>query len=341
MPAIPPGSDETPLTTILTDEEWAPLRRELIGYAYRMLGSPFDAEDAVQETMLRAWRARHRYDRRRSTPRTWVYAIAANVCRDMLRGRTRRSRAVDLAPPSQPGTELGIPLAADRWLEPFPESLPADDADPADITIAREGVQLAFMAVLQQLPPYPRSVLIFRDVLGWRSNEVAVLLERTPSSVNSALQRARAAIRAANPDLTDPLDPTSAGQRELLERYVEAFQRDDVDTLVSLLAYDATMSMPPFTWWLSGRSAIEQLWRTASGVCDDSLLVPTVANGLAAFGHYVPSDGGGATARALQVIETRRDRIVAMTSFLDTSRIFPLFGLPPELVDTDLVATPR
>ena len=304
-------------------------RRELTGYCYRMLGSAFEAEDAVQETLLRGWRALDRFEGR-SQLRTWLYRIATNVCLDMVRARQGRARPMDLGPASTVGAELPAPLAESTWLEPMPDGrvLPVD-SDPAELAVARESVRLAFVAALQQLPPRQRAVLILREVLRWPAAEVAELLDTSVASVNSALQRARASLTEAKPAATDTFQPLDAAQRELLTRYVDAFERYDLDALTVLLHEEVTQSMPPYPLWLRGTAAI-RWWYLGIGIgCRGSRLLPTIANGSPAFGQYRPSGPDGAHEPwALQVLEIADGRIVGMNAFLDTARLFPLFGLP-------------
>ena len=307
-------------------------RVELTGYCYRMLGSAFEAEDAVQDTMVRAWRARDRFEGR-STLRSWLYRIATNVCLDMLSGRQRRARPMGLAPPEHATAALGPALPEATWILPVPDArvLPGDD-DPGDLAIARESIRLAFVAALQNLPPRQRAVLILRDVLRWEASEVATLLEATVASVTSALQRARATMASLDVAPTDPAPPVDEGHRELLARYVAAFEAYDVDALVTLLAEDATQSMPPYELWLSGRDDILAWWMGPGIGCRGSRLVPTSANGRPAFGQYrAGGPGGEHEPWALQVIEMSGGRIVEFASFLDTASLFPLFGLPPTL----------
>jgi RNA polymerase sigma-70 factor (ECF subfamily) len=303
-------------------------RRELTGYCYRMLGSAFEAEDAVQETMLRAWRGFDRFDERRGSLRTWLFHIATNICLDMLKGAQRRARAMDLGPPSPAGPALGAPLPEYTWVQPIPDGrvLP-EEGDPAELAVSREMVSLAFVAALQCLPPRQRAVLILREVLCWRASEVAGLLGMTSASVNSSLQRARAALGKAGPP-ADPYRPLDGEQRALLTRYVDAFERYDVEALVSLLHEDATMSMPPFGWWLSGREDIRQALVGSAGPCKGSRLIPTVANGTPAFGHYLPDGNGGYLPFALVVIEISGGRLTGLTSYLNDPRLFVLFDLP-------------
>ncbi len=305
-------------------------RVELTGYCYRMLGSAFEAEDAAQETMIRAWKSIDRFEGR-STVRTWLYRIATNVCLDMLGGRQRRARPMDLGPAVTAPSGPGKTLPENLWLQPIPDSrvVPADD-DPAEVAIARETIRLAFVAALQELPPRQRAVLILREVLHWHADEVATLLDTTVASVNSALQRARATLADSNLSASEPstVDET---QQELLDRYVEAFERYDIDSLVALLHEDATMSMPPYALWLHGPTEIAR-WHLGPGCkCRGSRMIPTRANGTRAWGQYRPSPDGGHEAWALQVVETSGDRIVGLNAFLDTDTLFPLFDLPLKL----------
>ncbi len=305
-------------------------RLELTGYCYRMLGSPFEADDAVQDTLLRAWRGYDRFEGRAGL-RSWLYRIATNVCLDMLNGRQRRARPMDLAAPSTTADATLTELPEATWIQPIPDGrlLPAD-GDPAELVVSREATRLAFVAALQHLPPRQRAVLILREVLRWQASEVAELLATTTASVNSALQRARSTLAAANPAATDPVQPQDDDQRALLARYVDAFERYDIDSLVSLLHEDATLSMPPYELWLRGPVEISR-WLLGPGIeCRGSRLVPTVANGSPAFGQYRPSGPGGRHEPwALQVIEISGGRIVGLNTFLDTATLFPLFGLPP------------
>ena len=301
-------------------------RAELTGYCYRMLGSVFEAEDAVQDTLVRAWRNLHRFEGR-SALRSWLYSIATNVCLDMLSGKERRIRPMDLGPAQSFETPVGAQLPEAPWIQPIPDGhvLPAD-GDPAERAVARETIRLAFVAALQQLPPKQRAVLILRDVLRWKATEVAELLDASVASVNSALQRARATLSADRDEVDSaPLDEE---QRELLGRYVDAFEHYDMDALTSIIHEDATQSMPPYELWLQGRDEILSFWLGQGITCRGSRLVPTRANGLAAFGQYRPAAEGGYEPWALQVPEWSGGRIVEITFFLDTATLFPRFGLP-------------
>jgi RNA polymerase sigma-70 factor, ECF subfamily len=306
-------------------------RVELTGYCYRMLGSAFEAEDAVQETFVRAWRAYDRFEGR-SALRSWLYRIATNVCVDMLNSPQRRARPMDLGPAQTADSPLGQPLPENTWIEPAPDSRTlATDGDPADVAIARESIRLAFVAALQRLPARQRAVLILREVLHWRADEVAELLETTVASVNSALQRARATIASNHDADAGSPDELDDEKRALLARYVDAFERYDMDALTSLLRQDAVWNMPPYALWLQTHGDIVK-WCLGPGIgCRGSRLIPTIANGSPAFGQYKPSPQGGLEPWSLQVLELSGDRIAGITFFLDTARFFPLFGLPPHL----------
>jgi RNA polymerase sigma-70 factor, ECF subfamily len=304
-------------------------RVELTAYCYRMLGSAFDAEDAVQETLTRAWRGLGRFERR-ATLRTWLYRIAGNVCLDMLSAGRRRARPMDLSGPGPVDASALVALAGETWIEPIPDDrvLPAA-GDPGELALLRETVRLAFIAALQHLPPRQRAVLILREVLGWSAAEVAGLLETSVPSVNSALQRARATMASRDVAEADPAAPDDPAQRELLARYVDAFQRYDMDALTALIHEDATQSMPPYDLWLAGREAVLGWWVGPGAACRGSVLVPVAANGVPAFGQYKPSGPDGAYEPwAVQVLQISGGRVTDFTFFLDTDRLFPLFGLP-------------
>ncbi len=307
-------------------------RSELTGYCYRMLASPFEAEDAVQETFLRAWRGFGRFEGR-SALRSWLYRIATNVCLDMLSGRERRARPMDLGPAREPVAGNLNTLPEVTWIEPAPDGRVVPETDPAEVAVARETIRLAFIAALQHLPPRQRAVLILCEVLRWKASEVAELLETSVASVNSALQRARATLEASNVSATDTAASVDEADAELLARYVEAFERYDMEALTSLIHEDATQSMPPFDLWLTGREDIFSWWFGPGAGCRGSRVIATVsANGSPAFGQYKPSDtGSGYEPWALQVLEVAEGRIVELTFFLDTERVFPLFGLPARL----------
>ncbi|MBD0348906.1 MAG: sigma-70 family RNA polymerase sigma factor [Thermoleophilia bacterium] len=308
-------------------------RAELTAYCYRMLASPFEAEDAVQETLIRAWRGFDRFEGRAAL-RSWLYRIATNVCLDMLNGRERRALPVDLGPAQEPDAANLNALPETTWIQPIPDPLvvPAD-GDPAEVAVSRETIRLAFVAALQHLPPRQRAVLILCEVLRWKATEVAELLETSVASVNSALQRARTTLEASGVSAADPAPAMDETQRALLARYVDAFERYDMDALTSLIQEDATQSMPPYDLWLSGRDDILRWWVGPGAGCRGSRVIPTLAaNGAPAFGQYKPSaTGKGYEPWALQVLEISHGRIVEFTFFLDTETIFPLFGLPPRL----------
>ena len=314
-------------------------RVELTAYAYRMLGSTFEAEDAVQETMIRAWKSLDRFEGRAAL-RSWLYRITTNVCLDMLDGSQRRARPMDLGPAQSADTALPDPLPEVTWLEPVPDArvIPTG-ADPAETAELRESIRLAFVAALQHLPPRQRAVLILREVLRWKATEVAELLDTTVQSVNSSLQRARAALATTEAETAPPPDQMDAEGRALLARYVDAFERYDMDSLTSLLREDATWSMPPFDLWLQTHDDIRKFCVTTGSACRGSRLIPTVANGSPAFGQYKPDGEGGYTPWALQVLEISEGEITGISFFLDTARYFPLFGLPLVL-DTEDVAEP-
>ncbi|HZF68043.1 MAG TPA: sigma-70 family RNA polymerase sigma factor [Gemmatirosa sp.] len=309
-----------------------PHRPALTGHCYRMLGSVLDAEDAVQETMLRAWKAAGRFDQRAAV-RTWLYRIATNVCLDLLAGRQRRARPMDLSSSAWQPVEASLAARQPEatWIEPIPDAmaLPAAEAsDPAEHAILRESIRLAFVAALQYLPPRQRAALLLTQVLGWSAAEAAETLEISVASVNSALQRARATLAARNPAVA-PRE-LSDEQRGLLARYVAAFEAYDVAALTALLHEEATMSMPPYELWLRGHESIAR-WFLGFGIgCRGSRFVPagTACGGLPAFAHYKQ---GGAEAWALVVLEVEGERIGAMTFFLDVATLFPRFGLPMRL----------
>jgi RNA polymerase sigma-70 factor, ECF subfamily len=306
-------------------------RAELTGYCYRMLASPFEAEDAVQETFIRAWRAHDRFEGR-SSLRSWLYRIATNVCLDMLGGRERRARPMDLGPAVEPDAANLHVLSEATWIQPAPDGLLVPEGDPADVAVARESIKLAFIAALQHLPAKQRASLILCDVLRWKASEVAELLDTSVASVNSALQRARATLAAAEAAPSDPRPPLDDADRELLTRYVQAFERYDMTALTSLIQEDASQSMPPYDMWLRGRDDILTWWFGPGIGCQGSRVIPVPdACGSPAFGQYKPDPNGGHEPWALQVLELSRGRIAEFTFFLDTDTLFPLFGLPARL----------
>jgi RNA polymerase sigma-70 factor (ECF subfamily) len=307
-------------------------RPELTAYCYRMLASPFEAEDAVQETMVRAWRASGRFEGRASV-RSWLYRIATNVCLDMLKGRERRAVPMDLGPAQAPLANNLHTLPEVTWVQPLPTGEVVLDGDPAEVVVARESIRLALIAALQQLPPRQRAALILCEVLRWPASDVAELLDTSVASVNSALQRARATLATSRVSATDPTPPLTAEDSALLTRYVRAFERYDMEALAALIHEDATQSMPPFDMWLAGRDDVLAWWVGPGIGCRGSRVIPTVtANGAPAFAQYKPSDAGsGFDPWALQVIELSGGRIAQFTFFLDTAAFFPLFGMPLHL----------
>jgi RNA polymerase sigma-70 factor (ECF subfamily) len=307
-------------------------RKALTGYCYRMLGSIFEAEDAVQETMIRAWRSHSAFEGR-SALKSWLYKIATNVCLDMLQGRERRARPMDLGGAQAPVIEnLGGHLPEATWILPAPDGrVMPEGGDPAEMAAARETLRLAFLSVLQHLPPRQRAVLILCEVLRWKASEAAELLGTSVASVNSALQRARATLDAQDIDLDGLSAEADAEQTALLERYLETFEAYDMDALAKLLAEDATMNMPPFALWLQGPEDIVA-WMVGPGAaCRGSQMVPTSANGMPAFGQYKPSEEGGHEPWGLHVLEIEGGKVTGLTVFLDTATLFPVFGLPPRL----------
>jgi len=326
-----------PSVTVVPDarkfeDQFEQHRAELRAYCYRMLGSPFEAEDAVQETFIRAWRGLENFEGRAAL-RSWLYRIATNVSLDLLNGRERRARPMDLGPAREPIESNLNTLPEVTWIEPVPDGLVVADGDPAEVAVSRETIRLAFVAALQHLPPKQRAVLILCEVLRWKASEVAELLDTSVASVNSALQRARATLDESNLSTADTSSSVDEADAELLARYVQAFEQYDMDALISLIQEDAAQSMPPYDLWLSGREDILRWWVGPGAGCRGSRVIPTVAaNGSAAFGQYKPSDSGeGYDPWALQVLEISDGRIVEFTFFLDTERVFPLFGLPMRL----------
>jgi RNA polymerase sigma-70 factor (ECF subfamily) len=312
-------------------EELEAHRSALTGHCYRMLGSVADADDAVQETMVRAWRSMDRFEGR-SSVKTWLYRIATNVCLDLISDGSRRARPFE---ERDAGTVDEPLVTRDRthWLEPVPDArvLPAQ-ADPFELTALRQSIRLAFVAALQHLPPKQRAVLLLTEVVGWSAVEVAECLETTVPSVNSALQRARATL--ATREVAPAVDELTDEQSRLLDQYVQAFQSYDVDALVSLLREDATFSMPPYTLWLRGPEPVKAWMHGPGAGCRGSRLVPIQASGSPAFAHYHAGPTPGTyTAWAVIVLELAGDRIAAWSSFLDTETLFPKFGLPLQIVD--------
>jgi RNA polymerase sigma-70 factor (ECF subfamily) len=300
-------------------------RSGLTGYCYRMLGSAFDAEDAVQETMVRAWRSLEGLNNNGSV-KAWVYRITTNVCFDALRGRQRRVLPMELSAPCDRPNNPGSTRLRGRWIGPVPDqmALPTE-LDPAEVAVSHESIRLAFIAALQHLPPRQRAVFILREVLQWSASEVAGLLNMTVIAVNSALQRSRATIATARRE--QPLQPDHDSERDrVLDAYVDAFQQFDLDRLASLLHLEATLSMAPFDRWLRGPDQFRYWYQGPASGCQGSLLCPIAANGSPAFAQYRP----GGKPWAVHVLELSDGKIAAINCFLDAERLFPLFGLPLE-----------
>jgi RNA polymerase sigma-70 factor (ECF subfamily) len=307
-------------------------RPSLTCHCYRMLGSATDAEDAVQETIVRAWKSLERFEGR-SSVKTWLHRIATNVCLDTVSDKARRFRPMEERGLGKPLTSPDEPLdSLDRthWLEPIPDSraLPAD-GDPFQTAVLRQSIRLAFVAALQQLPSKQRAALLLTEVLGWSAAEVAECLDTSVASVNSALQRARATLGNRNLSAAEPL---TEEEQEVVDQYVEAFQRYDVETLVGLLRDDVTFSMPPYTLWLQGPEHVRD-WLLGAGCgCKGSKLVRVEASSSPAFAQYrAGAEPGTHDAWALIVLELSGGRISGWNSFLDTEKLFPLFGLPLHL----------
>jgi RNA polymerase sigma-70 factor, ECF subfamily len=317
-------------TGAIPPEQLEPYRSELTGYCYRMLGSIYEAEDAVQDTMLRAWRALGTFFEDRTGLRPWLYRIATNVCIDMLKGRSRRALPMDVAPVATGELRRGDARPEATWIQPAPDGLVLPpDGDPAERVVSRESVRLAFIAALQYLAPRQRAVLILRDVLRWRAAEVATLLETSTDAVNSALRRARAALSAVDRDST--ASQPSEGDRELLAAYIDAFERSDVDALVGLLREDAVLEMPPFELWMRGPDDIQR-WLLAVDAFGQDQFTPVNSNGSPAVAVYRPrSPGARLTACSIQVLDNVAGRIGAIHAFVDPA-LFQLFGLPDDPV---------
>lgn len=308
----------------VTVDELEELRVPLTGYCYRMLGSAADADDAVQETFLRAFRSLAGYDRTRARLTTWVHRIATNICIDMLRSSQRRALAMDLGPAGGFG-DMGAPLSPNRFVEPMPDSRIV--GDPAESAIGRESIRLAFIAALQRLAPRQRAVLVLKDVLSFSTREIGEILATSTASVNSALQRARARLSSDPPERSDAFALDDDAQRDLLDRYVAAFESHDVDLLISLLQEDVISSMPPFAWWVIGAARIAEAM-TTSDACAEDRLLPTIVNGAPGFGQYRPDDGGELRPFAITMVVLRDCRVSHICTFLGTGPRFAEFGLP-------------
>jgi RNA polymerase sigma-70 factor, ECF subfamily len=304
-----------------------PFRTALTGHCYRMLGSVTDAEDAVQETMVRAWQNLDRFEGRASL-KTWLYRIATNICLDALSDRSRRFRPMEEGEAGTPDDQL-ITRPRTNWIEPIPDAraLPAD-ASPLERTMLRQSIRLAFVAALQHLPPRQRAALLLTEVLGWSAAEVAECVEMTVAAVNSALQRARATLASRN------LTPSGAPieqEKALVDQYVDAFHRYDVDALVSLLREDVVMSMPPYSLWLRGPESIRGWLHGRGSVCRGSKLMPIEASGSVAFAQYHLNEAGAYLPWGIIILEMANGRIDSWNTFLDAETLFPKFGLPPSL----------
>jgi RNA polymerase sigma-70 factor (ECF subfamily) len=312
----------TPQTPAIEDLESH--RAAITGHCYRMLGSVFDAEDATQDTLARAWKALSQFDGR-SSLRTWLYRISTNVCLDYLQSRRRRMC------PTENGSPCAVPAAGDLsqepiefWIEPIPDidSIPSDE-DPVKRALLRESIRLAFVAALQRLPPKQRAVLLLNDVLDFSSAETAAALSLSVASVNSALQRARETMGKPQPsaDLAPP-------QESVVREYMDAFERYDIPALTSLLRDDVAFSMPPYSLWLQGPAAVASWMQSFGSGCRGSRLIRVEACASPAFAQYRRSTAGGFRAWGLILLELENDRIAAITTFLDADRLFPRFGLP-------------
>ena len=315
-------------------EDLEALRVPLTGYCYRLLGSSADADDAVQETLIRALSKRDQYDPNRAGLRTWVHRIATNICIDMLRAAKRRAVLVDVGSTISQGADLGTPLPPEVWLEPVPDSRLIATQDPGEVVLERESVRLAFIAALQHLAPRQRAVLVLREVLAFTAQETAEILDTTVPAVNSALQRARASLDSHRPDPFDIDDPEDAGQRELLRRYVTAFEAHDIAGLKAILRADAVASMPPFAWQLTGAGPIAEI-TGASDSCAGARLIPCQINGAQGFGQYRPGDDNVLRPFALVAVEIRDGQIAQIVTFLGTQHRFREFGLPDSLRGRD------
>jgi RNA polymerase sigma-70 factor (ECF subfamily) len=311
------------------EQELEDHRVALTGYAYRMLGSPFEAEDAVQETLVRAWRALDRFEGRAAL-RSWLFGIATNVCIDMLKARQRRALPMEMGPPS-PGDALpGGALPEHQWVAPVDDArVLALAADPAEAAVGRESIRLAFVAALQHLTPKQRAALILHDVLRWKASEVARLLDTSTSSVESLLRRARTVLADTDTGARGTVDGSAT--RALVDRYVEAFEQYDIDALVALLHEDVTLSMPPFPLWLRGVDEMRTWFGTLTDACRAGRFLPITANGSPGLAFYKPTGPGGRyEAAGIQVMEQSAGQILGIHTFFDP-RLFALFGAPATL----------
>jgi len=323
---------DTPSRTPLDARHFEEHRAVLTAHCYRMLGSIAEAEDAVQETMIRAIRASDGFEGR-SSLRTWLCRIATRVCLDALDGRRRRALPMELGPANSIDGPIGT-LPHAYFVEPVPDALiTPPDADPTELISLKQSVRLAFVAALQHLPPRQRAALLLAEVLGWPVADIAESLDVSTAAVNSMLQRARATLRSRDDEAA--FEPLAEPESLLLERYLEAFERYDIDALLSVVHEDATMCMPPYPIWLQGHETI-RYWMLGPGIeCVGSRLIPTRASGLPAFGQYRRAKSGdGHEPWSLIVLHARDGAITWITHFLDTETLFPRFGLPPRLPAT-------
>jgi RNA polymerase sigma-70 factor, ECF subfamily len=313
MTMLDPGRARTERPTADSLDAYRPV---LLGYCYRMLGSAADADDAVQETMVRAWRGLDRYESR-APLEAWLYRIATNVCLNLLRGRQRRALPMDVSAAATAAAPLGTPHHREHWIEPIADGLiTKPSADPGEVAADRETIRLAFVAALQLLPPRQRAVLILRDVLRWKAEEVAALLDVSVVSVKSSLQRARARLAA------HPPRPPAPADRALLDRYLDAFGRFDIDALVHLLREDATLSMPPYDLWLQGRDEVRAFLLGRGAECAGSLLTPIAANGTLGFTqHHRTGPGGALEPFAVTVLEAADGLVTSIHAFLDPATV--------------------
>jgi RNA polymerase sigma-70 factor (ECF subfamily) len=315
------------MTTDGFETRTEPHRRELLGYCYRMLGSVDEAEDLVQETMLRAWKARERYDDRRASIRTWLYRIATNVCLSALQGRARRPLPSGLGAPSTDPEAPLLPNFEVPWLQPFPDVRLGDAGDPAARAVERDSMRLALIAAMQQLPPRQRAIRVLREVLEFTAAEVADLLETSVASVNSALQRARAGLRGANIE-DEMAEPDAPAVRRTVAAYVRAFEAADIDGLVGLLTEDAMLEMPPVPLWYLGRVDYASFIRRVFAMRGTGWrMVPTAANGQPAVAAYAPHPIDGHRLHTLQVFTVTEGKISHCVVFQDPA-VFRVFDLP-------------
>jgi len=305
-----------------------PHRRELVAYCYRMLGSVHEAEDLVQETLLRAWKARERYDERKASVRTWLYRIATNVCLTALEGKARRPLPSGLGAPSTDPDTLLLPAFDIPWLQPFPDARLGDVGDPASQAVKRGSMRLALIAAMQVLPPRQRAIWALRELLEFSAAEVAEQLDASVASVNSALQRARAGLAAAGLVEDEIVQPDDRAVRETVEAYVRAFEAADVDTLVGLLTEDAILEMPPVPLWYLGRDDYGSFIRRVFSMRGIGWrMVSTSANGQPAVAAYAPDPDGGHRLHTLQVFAVSQGKIAHTVVFQDPA-VFAVFELP-------------